>query len=95
MSDNNFFVSEELNISLKDIENNKNDISILNAVKNNDNICITFKLFSKNETAYIFFNNKITLSIFGEQTTICYDKIKIKNENNYNVVKIKGKICYE
>lgn len=95
MSNNSFFASEELNFTLEDIEDNKNEVSILNAVKKNNNICITFKVFSKKETAYIFFNNRITLNVFGEETTICYEKIKVKNKNNYNVIKIKGKICNE
>lgn len=95
MSEDKIYFSDSLYIDETILESGiiiKNDITILNVVKSNKKICVTFKTNLESLTKAALFNKEINLNVFGEQINITIKSTKVNIENNYNIVKVKGEL---
>lgn len=98
MTNDKIFWSESLNIDETTLQSGiiiKNEYSVVSAVKNKRKICITLKAKLESFAKAALFDKFISINLLGDKISVKISKAKVKIENNYYIIKIKGEICNE
>jgi hypothetical protein len=98
MTNDKIFWSDSLDINETMLESGiiiKNEYTVVSAVKKKNKICITLNAKLESFAKAALFDKFIDIKILENKITVKISKAKVKIENNYYIIKIKGEICNE